>query len=186
MNHLYKTIIDNDKGYTINKDYKYFMTNISHNDIVYNKHKSIIKKELFLTFIGMLRLIHVSRNNKFDKNIYIIKKWLDNFDKTSINKYIINIDKNEINNYGCVYIVTSNILNAVKIGMWRASISSLYSRYTTCYGSNINIDYFYTKNVRLIERNVHTFFDHYRITNELFKKEYYSEYINYIKNNINI
>ena len=75
-------------------------------------------------------------------------------------------------------------MNAVKIGMWRSSISALYSRYTTCYGSNINIDYFYTKNVRLMEKNVHTFFDQYRITNELFKKEYYCDYINYIKNNI--
>ncbi len=50
-----------------------------------------------------------------------------------------------------LYIVSSNLLNAVKIGMWRSNIESLYSRYITCYGKNIHIDYFLTNNARKLE-----------------------------------
>ena len=82
MINLYKNITDKDTLYKINKDYKYFMTNISHS-VVINSDKNTdnadknsdktnqksnatttIKKELFLTYEGMLRVLFVSRNNK--------------------------------------------------------------------------------------------------------------------------
>jgi hypothetical protein len=72
---------------------------------------------------GMYKLINTSRN--FNIDIYVIRKWLNNFDKTIIKNYIIDVDKKKIRKNGYIYIVTSDILNAVKIGMWRSSISSL-------------------------------------------------------------
>ena len=73
MENLYKNIIDNDTQYTLNKDYKYFMCNIFHNlEIKTSKKtdaKTTIKKELFLTYRGMLRCLFVSRNNKTDNFI---------------------------------------------------------------------------------------------------------------------
>ncbi len=64
--------------------------------------------------------------------------------------------------------------------MWRSTISSLYSRYITYYGNNIDIKYFYVNNVRKIEYNVHKYFEHRRISNELFDKNYYNDYIAFI------
>ena len=84
-----------------------------------------------------------------------------------------------------VYIVSSNLLNAVKIGMWRSNIESLYSRYITCYGKNIHIDYFLTNNARKLESKTHEHFNKYQITNELFNKNYYSEYVKFIEYNAN-
>jgi len=73
MENLYKNIIDKDTQYTLNKDYIYFMCNILHNleNKTSNKvdTKPIIKKELFLTYRGMLRCLFVSRNNKTDNFI---------------------------------------------------------------------------------------------------------------------
>jgi hypothetical protein len=73
MENLYKNIIDKDTQYTLNKDYKYFMCNIFHNlENKVNKKtdtKLTIKKELFLTYRGMLRCLFVSRNNKTDNFI---------------------------------------------------------------------------------------------------------------------
>ena len=73
MNHLYKIIIDNDKSYTLNKDYKYFICSIFTNIVINSdnsdnnsnkKTNTVIKKELFLTYEGMLRVLFVSRNGK--------------------------------------------------------------------------------------------------------------------------
>lgn len=73
MENLYKNIIDKNTQYTLNNDYKYFMCNIFHNlENKVNKKtvtKPTIKKELFLTYRGMLRCLFVSRNNKTDNFI---------------------------------------------------------------------------------------------------------------------
>ena len=49
-----------------------------------------------------------------------------------------------------IYIVSSNLLDVVKIGICRYNIDSLYSRYITCYGKNTHIDYFIKVNVKEI------------------------------------
>jgi len=69
MSNLYKNITDKDTLYNINKDYIYFNCKISHTP-VNNSSKTTIKKELFLTYEGMLRVLFVSRNNK---TTYFIK-----------------------------------------------------------------------------------------------------------------
>lgn len=93
----------------------------------------------------------------------------------------MNIIQNKI---GYVYVVSSNLLDAVKIGMWRSNIDSLYSRYITCYGKNIHIDYFLTSDARKLENETHKYFNKYQITNELFDKIHYNKYIDFIQNNI--
>lgn len=68
MSKLQDVIIDSTKSYEINKDYKYFnceIPTISGKKTSKNTdNKQSIKKELFLTYQGMLRVLFVSRNNK--------------------------------------------------------------------------------------------------------------------------
>ena len=68
IKNLNKIIIDNDTSYTNNIDYKFFICNERKN-ISINTNKKIcsntttIKKELYLTYEGILRVLFVSRNN---------------------------------------------------------------------------------------------------------------------------
>ncbi len=70
MNRLRDVILDKNKLYEEEKDYKYFLienpTNSGKKQI-----KKILKKELFLTYEGLLRVLFVSRNNKTSRFI----KW---------------------------------------------------------------------------------------------------------------
>jgi hypothetical protein len=183
MENLLTTIIDKRKdGYIDGIHYKYF--NCLKKGII-TKKQSKIKKELFLTYKGFYHVAYLSRNKCMSNNLYTIKKWLDTFDKTILNNYTINIKDSIIQNkIGYVYIVSSNLLDAVKIGMWRSSIEALYSRYNTCYGKNIHIDYFLTSNARELESKTHKYFKKYQITNELFNKLYYTKYYEFIETNI--
>jgi len=156
-------------SYKQNIDYKYF--------IVQDFGK--INKKLFLTYNGLLKVINTSRKKFNAHTIYVLNKWLNKIDSSIINEYKIKTNNEEYKN-GYIYFVTSDLLNAVKIGMWRSNISSLYKRYITVYGNNVNIKYFYVDNVRKIEKNIHNYFNSKRITNELFIKDYYDDYINYI------
>ena len=163
-----------------------YFKDIHYKNFIIKKINNTSKKYLFFTSKGFMKCIYTSKNNKFNIiNNYIIKKWLDGFDSIIFNKYELNIDdiKKSTKN-GYIYIVTSELLTFVKIGMWRSTISSLYSRYITYYGNNIDIKYFYVNNVRKIEYNVHKYFEHRRISNELFDKNYYNDYIAFI-NTIN-
>ena len=178
VNSLDKNIHDKKTAFIENEHYKYF--NCKKKQNVYNLQKKTIKKELFLTYTGLLKIINTCRK-KFNPNTtYILNKWLNNLDKTILNEYNVTINFEE-NNSGYIYFVTSNLLNAVKIGMWRSNIASLYNRYITVYGKNIKIDYFYTENVRFIEKHIHTNFNTCRITNELFNKDFYDDYIDYTR-----
>jgi hypothetical protein len=40
---------------------------------------------------------------------------------------------------GVIYIITSSVVNLVKIGSWKGTISDLKSRYVTYYGQNIRL-----------------------------------------------
>ena len=63
MELLQNIIIKENTLYKNNIDYKYFICE-KKNTIVNNSSKTTIKKELFLTYEGMLRVLFVSRNNK--------------------------------------------------------------------------------------------------------------------------
>lgn len=105
---------------------------------------------------------------------------MNKIDKYIINDYRIDINSND-QKEGYVYFVTSDLLNAIKIGMWRSNINSLYKRYKTVYGNDITIEYFYTENARKLEKIIHTKFDSNKITNELFSKNEYYNYILFTK-----
>ena len=130
--------------------------------------------------VPAVKVINTYRKKFNSDNIYILNKWLNNLDNNILNEYNIEINTKK-NNSGYIYFVTSDILNAVKIGMWRSNLSSLYNRYITVYGKNIKIEYFYSENIRLVEKHIHTNFKLYRITNELLNKDFLNDYINYTK-----
>jgi hypothetical protein len=64
IEHLLDTLVKNTTSYTENIDYKFF--NLSKSDKFCRKQ---IKKELYLTYRGMLRVLFVSRSGKTDKFI---------------------------------------------------------------------------------------------------------------------
>ena len=66
MDRLNDILQDKNKCYNENIDYKYFMINYTNSG-----NKQIKKKELYLTYRGLLRVLFVSRNGKTDKFI----KW---------------------------------------------------------------------------------------------------------------
>lgn len=65
MPRLYDTIIHKDSKYLINKHYKYFNCQKT-----YDIGKKQLKKELFLTYEGILRVLFVSEN---DKTLHFVK-----------------------------------------------------------------------------------------------------------------
>ena len=68
MPNLKRVIIDYTKSYELNIDYKFFLCEKGTNNVISTKKKSndkpTIKKQLYLTYLGMLRMLFVSRNNK--------------------------------------------------------------------------------------------------------------------------
>ena len=114
-------------------------------------------------------------------NLNMLSSWLNQFNNLNYTSYILNKYVNDNNNiHSYVYCVTSNILNAIKIGYWKGSINGLRSRYITPYGNNIELYYFHSKLPKMLEHKCHIYFDKYKITNELFEKKYLHEYIKFI------
>lgn len=74
---------------------------------------------------------------------------------------------------GCVYLITSEYLNAVKIGMWTGTKKGLQGRYITPYGSSLEM---HTRTCGVKEREMHLLFKEYRIEGELFDKSHFDEY----------
>ena len=67
---LYSTLLHKDSSYVIGKHYQYFsICKIMDNIHKKANGKTVAKKELFLTYCGMLRLMFVSENGKTDKFI---------------------------------------------------------------------------------------------------------------------
>lgn len=175
INDLNKNILNPKSNFNENEEYKYLNC---------KKVNNKIKKEMFLTFNGFKKLIESSRNNRFDSNTKIVlHNWLKQFDKKICTRFIINKNNLEKIKNGYVYLVTSDIVNFIKIGYWRSTIDSLKSRYITTYGNNVEIFYVDTKDASLLEKQCHTHFNNKRITNELFKKEFYDEYKSFLLEN---
>lgn len=71
MEHLYTTLIKKNTKYEINKHYNYFTCNILDNIQKKSNKNTTTVKELFLTYLGMLRLLFVSESTKTEHFI----KW---------------------------------------------------------------------------------------------------------------
>ena len=146
----------------------------------------IQKKQLFITYEGMLKLLFSSRGNTtMSFNVDIFINWVQYVSGTDVLRYKLNI-QNPItmyNSLGYVYIIKSDNINMLKIGFWKSSLSSLKSRYITYYGKNLTLLYAKTNNAPLFESAIHSRFKKYNISNELFIKDKIDEYITYIDEN---
>ena len=66
MPNLYITLINKDNGYSVGNHYKYFT-----NKILINSEKNVSKKELYLTYNGMLKVLFTSRTG----NAELFQNW---------------------------------------------------------------------------------------------------------------
>jgi hypothetical protein len=172
MPNLIKTLKKEDRGYTENIHYNIFYTGDPN------------KKHIYITYIGLLKIIFSSRHPNTKYNELFLVSWLQNIVK--IKEFpdelcFVNLHQ-EINLRGIVYLVTCDILNGVKIGFWRSSLITLKQRYTTSYGSNIKILFCRTNIAPTLEKQIHDTFNHYNLSNEIFRKDKLDEYLEYIKN----
>lgn len=83
---------------------------------------------------------------------------------------------------GYVYTATSSHLNAVKIGMWRGSVSSLRTRYLTPYGSSLQLTVFPVNDCIKSEANLHQQFAEFSLDGELFCKSQLAAYLQAMEN----
>nr|URM62506.1 MUTS family DNA binding domain protein [Mimivirus sp.] len=145
---LHSIIINNCSGYKINIHYIYFNIQKQKNG------KIIVKKELFLTHIGFIQFIYRSRINnvKYKKTVY---RWLSQFKSKTPKKFILGIEKmSKKSKIGFTYLISSPLLNAVKIGAWRSNLKSLRSRYITGYGEDLSLFAIKTADAFALEKNV--------------------------------
>jgi hypothetical protein len=125
-------------------------------------------------------MIHSCRSKIISHNVKIISSWLDGLINNNHKKqYIITFPKE--NTRGMIYVVTSPLFNAVKIGLWSGVYNRLYSRYSAIYGRTVIISTVNVNNVRESEKQIHKHFKKYNIQGELFIKEHYQEYIDYLQ-----
>lgn len=97
----------------------------------------------------------------------IVEKTLQSSDATLCKLSLVERSKK-----GSVYIVTSPLLDAVKIGMWTGTDKSLRGRYLTSYGPDLEITVFRSPDCRQLETAAHRALDEYRLYPkcELFEK----------------
>jgi hypothetical protein len=77
-----------------------------------------------------------------------------------------------------LYLITSPIINGVKIGK-TGNWCGLKKRYQTTYGENLIIYIFECKNRHVDEKNIHAQFSKHRLSGEIFNKDYIDDYICY-------
>lgn len=83
---------------------------------------------------------------------------------------------------GYVYVCTSPLLAAVKIGSWRGSVSNLRKRYRTPYGPQTEVHVQAVSNCLTSEVELHEQFRKHCLGGELFDKTYMSLYLNALSN----
>lgn len=116
MPNLNKNIVDKDKGYERNTDYKLFFIH----DRLPNGESHAIKKCIYLTYEGLLRVLFVSRN----KNASFFRKWATKTlftiqmgtkeDKVKLGTSILNISPKTYkavfstyaNKFPCIYLLS--------------------------------------------------------------------------------
>jgi len=173
MPNLQKIITNKDKkGYMYGAHYVYFFMKNNKN------------KKLFLTFYGFQRMISISKCAFTNKYKSIFLKWLyDKFGGKKLQRYYAEKMSHQERTVGYTYCAWSDLLDGIKIGNWGGTICGLRSRYITYYGNGLQLFYVLTKDAAKLEKLCHEKFKAYNITNELFKKEYLSEYQEFLTEN---
>ena len=182
MPRLTTVLLNKEKGYERNVDYKTFNLKGITNGKITNK------KRLYLTYNGFLKVINVSRDQSIcftTNNIKSIYKWLANLldYKQSINNTLVRVNRNTS---GFIYIVSSPLIGVVKIGYWTGYESGLYSRYRMVYGQDVILQHKYVEDVREVEKEIHNYFNEYNISGELFEKDKLELYIDYLNELVEI
>jgi hypothetical protein len=77
-----------------------------------------------------------------------------------------------------LYLITSNIVNGIKIGK-TSEWMGLKNRYKTTYGNKLDIYVFACEDRHKDEKTIHRYFKDYNLAGEIFNKEYLEEYIEY-------
>ena len=134
-------------------------------------------KRMFLTHNGLLKVVNVSRPSI---NQECIQSWLRtlNLDFSKNVKHILKPVKKD--KTGTIYIATVSCLDAVKIGYTTASYSTLHSRYKMVYGADVEIHHKCVDNAQIVEKEFHTAFKDYNMSGELFNKNGYNLYQDYL------
>ena len=77
---------------------------------------------------------------------------------------------------GNVYIIKAINFKNVKIGYWTGTLNSLKQRYTTYYGSGVEVFAYFTEFPRKIEKEFKKHFAKYNISYEIYDIDYIEEY----------
>jgi len=173
MKNIRTTLLDSRGKYKKNKHYK----------ILYCTNKTGKRcKSIYLTYIGLMKVIFVSKNINLTNNEMNILKFInDIIEIPESDKYNINIITTNITNKGIFYLVEPNLLTGVKIGYWRGTIENLYNRYQTSYGKNMTIYYGECEDCIEMEKDFINNHQQFNITNEIYEKNKLDDYIKYMK-----
>ena len=77
---------------------------------------------------------------------------------------------------GFVYLATSPLLHAVKIGSWKGAAEGIRTRYMTPYGPLVHVNAQWVADCRATERLLHTKFANKNVGGELFDKSCFACY----------
>jgi hypothetical protein len=145
---------------------------------------NLYSKQMYLTYFGFLKVVYSSFNIRFfNKNQNMLTKWLDNIINNKCSGKFL-LESVIPDTCGVIYIVTSPIIDAVKIGYWTGEIPSLISRYKMILGSELQIHYKRVENARISETNILYYFQSYNLSGELFAKKHLHLYIEYLQTHI--
>ena len=89
--------------------------------------------------------------------------------------------RNDQGKSGCVYVVSSPLTNCAKIGCWSGDSSSLWKRYQTYYGTEMDLVTAQVPDRRVSEKALHDRFDSFRIELELFDKAGMPQFVEAVK-----
>ena len=78
---------------------------------------------------------------------------------------------------GFLYLASSRILNAVKIGRWKGNLDKLRKRYSTPYGPTLQLHMVYVGDCHKAESAMHCKFCSSNLGGELFSKELMHRYV---------
>ncbi|QTF48900.1 hypothetical protein qu_977 [Acanthamoeba polyphaga mimivirus] len=175
MKELYRTITHKNNNYCENTHYRYLY------------FKKTTKKgycrKLFLTLIGMEKVINCSRSIHI-QNAMIARKWLSQFSVSiKFNSLVLDSSKSSTSNIGYVYCITSEKIDANKIGYWKGTKKDLISRYKTYYGDSVELFCVKTMYPELLEKKCHQHFVNYKLSHELYDKSNTDKYKLYLKEN---
>lgn len=157
MQFLNKVLLDSDGNYEKDIDYKYFI--LSDGRESSKVHDKMQVKEMYLTFDGLIKVIHKSKCGI----AYKFKTWIDDIvfassfgtteQKIEVTKRVLNIDADHLKcimdkcpvNINCIYLIDINILDdgkkVFKYG-FTDNVQRRFREHMKTYGDNIKLDSF--------------------------------------------